>query len=130
MRPDLRKAEPAPKEGPEPNSQDGIKSSKIAPSHLKDDTSAVRMSGDGMTEEKEQKNGESKEEDEKEDGGNDKYYSAGSQDKPTLQSKSLEKNPPVLPDLPVRCDILRVGTQRLLIITRLAIHQHKIFNGY
>jgi hypothetical protein len=115
MRSNLRKTEPVPREGTDPNAQDEIESSKKAPSHPKVDASVMGSSGDGLTEEGDQEDGEPKKEenkkgDEKEDddldgdnGGNDKYYSAGSQDKPTLQSKSPE-NASVLADLSVSCE--------------------------
>jgi hypothetical protein len=116
MRSNLRKTGPAPKEGPDPNAQDEIESSKKVPSHPKVDASVMGASGDGVTEEGEQEDGESKEEenkkeDEKEEddldgdnGGNDKYYSAGSQDKPTLQPKSPMGGASILAGLPVSCE--------------------------
>jgi hypothetical protein len=62
VRLNLRKTEPAPKEGPDPNAQDKMEISKKVPSHPKVNASAVGTSGDGVTEEGEQQGVESKEE--------------------------------------------------------------------
>ncbi|KAI9732434.1 MAG: hypothetical protein M1834_001642 [Cirrosporium novae-zelandiae] len=106
MRSNPQKTEPAPKERPGPNNEDEIESSKKVLSHPKVDASAAGASSDDVTEGGEKRDSESKEEDGKKkdhlDGDSgDTCYFAESQDKPTLQPKSPEKNGLVFTDLPV-----------------------------